>query len=235
MKLEKASKSKLPMLENLADDYELTKAKRNEFKKLLEKASSENELHKFLENNPAFFIPLLKNYSNGHHGTWVFSKQQIKHKIQGLSKGLIPDFLVIGKNSDGYTVYIIELKKSNENLFTKNTAEEVYMTTEFNKGLCQLFSYMRHVSDYREEVRKIFQVENILQPEGILIMGRQSEMDDRNKSEMKYSIRNVLSQNIQVNTYDTILNHLDRIIDFLPKQKLQEKKLKELVKAKTSK
>ena len=74
-----------------------------EFKYLIKHQAQETEIHFFLEANPVIFAFALKDYHTGHHGLWVYSEQEIQPRIKNRSaKGMIPDFIIGGENSNGH-------------------------------------------------------------------------------------------------------------------------------------
>ena len=92
-------------------------------------------MHKFLENNKNLFAFALYSFQTGHHGIYVSSKKQIIPKIQGVSKGLIPDFIVGGHNSDGIQWCIIELKGANEMIFNEDSLGNIKLSNVANSAV----------------------------------------------------------------------------------------------------
>jgi len=98
--------------------FEATKEQLKILEELIVRKAPETDFHKFLEKNREIFSFALHSYQTGHHGSLVISKQNIKpHLKLNSSKGLIPDFLVGGDSSDGYSWWVIEIKGANDLIF----------------------------------------------------------------------------------------------------------------------
>ena len=196
-----------------ADQKFLKKEQVNGFGKLLNKNSSETEIDNYLKNNPEIFTSLLHNYRIGHDDTLIIPQQTIRPKIKSINqKGLIPDYLIGGNNSNGWEWWVIELKGSQQNIFTKKN-NEIYLSPEINKGICQLLSYVDFCNENQANLRDSFKLTNFREPNGILIAGRESELDnDSDKKKMKGAWNRVSNRKLEIRTYDWILRNLNHML-----------------------
>ncbi len=179
----------------------------SEFDRLVTSNSDETALQSFLEKNPSFFAAAIDHFRTGHHGTWVTPKQIIRPKINTANKrGLIPDFILGGKSSDGFSYWVAELKGANQQLFTINSNNEVYFTSEMNKAVCQLLEYIDFCSEHQAVLRDEFKLKSFREPNGILIVGRETELDDSEyKQTLKAAWNRVVGRNLEIRTYDWLL------------------------------
>ncbi|NVO09793.1 MAG: DUF4263 domain-containing protein [Bacteroidales bacterium] len=170
--------------------------------------ASETEMHNFLLTNQVLFSFALYSFRTGHHGIWVYSKQVIKPKIEGVSKGIIPDFIVGGKNSDGFQWWIIELKGVNDNIFTLDSNNELYFSSTVNKGLCQLLEYINSCSEIQGHLRDIFKLKDFREPNGLLIVGKESELEnDERRQKLKGAWNRLNTTKLEIRTYDWLLRN----------------------------
>lgn len=87
------------------------------FKKLLDDTkTNERGILNYIRDNEAFFIigSILKNYTSfGHHDRYLFKEFKLPPDYQA-------DFLVVGKNSEGYHFLFFELENPYYNITVKN-------------------------------------------------------------------------------------------------------------------
>ncbi|HMU11232.1 MAG TPA: DUF4263 domain-containing protein [Ferruginibacter sp.] len=198
----------------------LTKEQINEFEKLLIKKASETTIDTFLAANPEIFTGALHNFRTGHHAAIVVPKQEIKPRLKlDNSKGLIPDFIIGGKSSDGWNYWIVELKGSDQTIFSQ-TNFDTYFSPEINKGICQLLEYTDFCSEQQAALRDQFKLEGFREPNGLLIAGRENEiLNDSKKQKLKAAWNKLSTGKLEIRTYDFIMRHLRGLFDFHEKQK----------------
>lgn len=186
----------------------------NELEILLNKNASEAELHTFIEANKTLSAVLLFHTQTGNHNTWVVSKQALRAKIIAQNiRGLIPDFIVCGKNSDGLSYWVVEIKSPNESLFTANNANEIYFSSEVNKGICQLIEYVDFCNEQQALLRDLYKFEGIREPNGLLIVGRESELEkDQRRQKMKHAWNRIVGTKLEIHTYDWLLRTSKNIL-----------------------
>jgi Domain of unknown function (DUF4263) len=162
-------------------------------------SESEEQIHKALFESPYLLQYVID--TSGHHGTWVFSKQTIKTQSSDQVPGLIPDFLVVARNSLGYSWHIIELKKPNVQF--ANSKGDGYSSVG-HKAIAQCATYHAHFRDYIETVRSNVGVQEIIQPKSVvLVMGdAQTETDTQRICRSNF---HGVTELIRVATYDRIV------------------------------
>jgi hypothetical protein len=72
-------------------------------------AGSEEAIQRVLSANPYLLQYAIDQ--SGHHGVWVFPKRMIRTQKVDSTPGLIPDYLVVARNSLRFSWHIIELKR----------------------------------------------------------------------------------------------------------------------------
>lgn len=150
---------------------------------------------------------ILKVESTGHHGFWVIPKLAIKSRAHNSSPGLIPDYLIGGKSSDGFTWHVIELKGANERIFNKRN-NKLALSNIANEGFCQLTNYIDFCSKTQTNLRENFQLTDFREPKGTLIIGRSKELeDDKQKQGLKSAI-NRYGSYIKIRTYDSLIREM---------------------------
>jgi Domain of unknown function (DUF4263) len=187
----------------------ITEKQIKEFEELIEKDASETSIHDFLIDNPEIFTAILDSYRTGNHAAVVIPKQAIRPRIQTESlRGLVPDFIIGGKNSDGWNWWVVELKGPGQTLFSQSETE-TYFNSEINKGICQLLEYIDYCSEQQSNLRDAFKLEGFREPNGILIAGRESELTaDKKKENLKGAWNRVVFGKLEIRTYDSILRKL---------------------------
>ncbi|MBK3519902.1 Shedu anti-phage system protein SduA domain-containing protein [Carboxylicivirga marina] len=173
---------------------------------LIQSNAGERELDKCLTDNPELFDSILDN--TGNHGIWVLSKQQIKSRVSN-KRGLIPDFIVGGKNSDGFQWWVVEIKGANQKLFRKSSQDEYYLTSESNKGISQLVEYIDYCRKQQAYFRDELKLKDFREVNGILILGKEEEFEDNEiRQELKSAWNKTLMPNIQIRTFSSMLRKL---------------------------
>ena len=195
-----------PLKEYFTHKIFTKKGAKDEFIKLINDKSGESKIDNFLCDNPELFETLLD--FTGNHGLWVIPKQQIKTRI-GNERGLIPDFIVGGKNSDGFQWWVIELKGAATKLLKTNSQSEVYFTNEGNKGISQLIEYIDYCRKYQSHLRDSFQLKDFREPSGMLIIGTEEEFESNVlKQNFKAAWNRLTKPNLEIRTYNSMTRKL---------------------------
>ena len=107
----------------------------NQFLSVLDSATKENDVQKYIKDNNKWFIPasLLKDYDFGHHEAYLAPEQPLGTDYR-------VDYMLIGKNSIGYQIVLVEFENVNVDykLRTSNTETEAV-----RKGLTQIRDWER--------------------------------------------------------------------------------------------
>lgn len=176
-----------------------------EFSDLIKQNSGEKEIDEFLKNNTNILAKCMNFTQFGHHGSWVISQQQVRPPQSSQQKGMKPDYLVGGKGSDGYRWFVVELKGSNQSIFTEKKGSIVFSNI-VNQGICQLLSYIDYCSSAQGYLRDSLNLNGFREPDGFLIVGREEELtEDPRKQDMKAAWNRITANRIQIRTYDALL------------------------------
>lgn len=187
-----------------------------EFEELLDGGAGETEIDTFLTDNPEVFTAALHEYRTGHHGAIVIPKQSLKPKIHKQNeRGLIPDFIIGGDSSDGWSWWVVEIKGTSQTLFTYKNTGETYFNSEINKGICQLLEYLDFCAEHQAVLRDVFKLENFREPKGLLIGGRESELlENSNKRKLKSAWNRMANSKLEIRTYDFLKKNLRPMYEF---------------------
>lgn len=185
----------------------VTGAEKQGLRQLIQQGASERTVDAYLTQHTALWDIFFPH--TGNHGIWVIPKQQLKTKIGHSSRGLIPDYLIGTKNSEGFQYWVVELKGIVESLLITNHANEVYFSPEANKGICQLIEYVDYCSKYQSKLRDEFKLKDFREPNGILVIGTEQEFEGNPIKQEFKAAWNRLSPKLEIRTYHSILRRLD--------------------------
>lgn len=113
-----------------------------DFEFVISDAKNEVEVQRYIKSNQKWFIPgsIFLDYNFGHHDAYLFPEQK-------LGNDYIADYMLIGKNSGGYNLVLIEFEKPNIEYLTST----LHMESEsVRKGLTQLQDWKRWLDSNRE-------------------------------------------------------------------------------------
>ena len=192
-----------PPIEYYVHETQITHAMTDGLDSLVNQSASETQIDKYLSENPVLLTSILDINNTGHHAAWVIPKKKIRAKVGDDVPGLIPDFLVGGKNSFGITWYVVELKGANHALFTKSGAK-IYLSSTANMGICQLVEYMHFCNLSQSFLRETMKLTAFTDAKGFLFIGRSSETNDQRSKDLKSGL-NTLYKNIQIRSYDSLV------------------------------
>lgn len=175
--------------------------------KLVKSGASEREIDKLLRSNPVVFGLASRFFHAGHHGCWVFPQVKIKSASLNGSPGLVPDYLIAAKSSDGLTWWVVELKGPGEKLY-KEVGGRIVETPALQQGLAQLQEYISWCDANASSLRELLGLKDFIRPRGVLIIGRAKEMrrDVRRTEKKRYSNRS--STDITIRTWDALLRDI---------------------------
>ena len=166
-----------------------------EFESLIKKSKKEKELQKFLTNHP-----------------WLLGLEYENSKPQKIAPGQRYDFYV--EKYDGYAD-IVEIKKANDELFDKKGR----ITPVFSKAIQQIIDYIDNALYYGDSKKLSEKMKfNFLKPKGILIIGRRNSNIERIKNLGYYF------HNIEILTYDDVLNRGNTILNHISNKRKAKKK-----------
>lgn len=162
----------------------LSKEVIREFEKLIDLEKREEDYQIFLSSNPIFINPL------SHE---VFNKQK-------LGDDLITDFVIKTLQNE---YLLVEIEKPQDNIFNKKGDFSAGFTHAYN----QVLDFMLWVDENISYAQK--KMPGIVSPNGILIIGRNVELNDKQKLKIRYFNKN--STRIKVYTYDDILENANKL------------------------
>lgn len=172
---------------------------------LVNKRSGEREIDKFFKTNSGLLAKCMNFVQFGHHGVWVLSQPQIKPPQTINQKGMKPDYIVGGKGSDGFKWFVVELKGSDQSVFTEKNGN-ICFSSVVTKGICQLLGYIDYCSSAQGYFREILKLNRFREPDGFLIVGREKELEEnQRKQDMKAAWNRITSNRLQIRTYDALL------------------------------
>ncbi len=164
-----------------------------EFEKLIKSSKKENDLQIFLSKRP-----------------WLLGLEYENSKPQKIAPGKRYDFYA--EKYDGYAD-IIEIKKVNEDIFDKDGK----ITRPFSKAIQQLIEYIDDALYYgNDKVLSKNMNFNFLKPKGILIIGKNTDVE-------KLKNLGYYFHNIEILTYDNVLERGKSILDHLQNKKHKKK------------
>lgn len=179
------------------------------FQELINRRASETVIDRYLSLHPELLTAVLDINNTGHHAAWVIPKKSIRAKVSDAQPGLIPDFLVGGKNSFGITWYIVELKGAAHTLFSEKN-NKIQLSQIANRGVCQILEYMSFCNTAQAYLRDAHHLKGFEHPKGYLFIGNESETESNRKRDLKSAINN-MSANLQIRSYDALLRSCYRI------------------------
>lgn len=114
----------------------------NAFHDVIYSAENELEIQRYIKHNKKWFIPgsIFLDYNFGHHDAYLFPEQQ-------LGNDYTADYMLLGKNSDGYNIVLVEFEKADtEYLLTTSNAE----SESVRKGMTQIKDWKRWMDCNRD-------------------------------------------------------------------------------------
>ena len=183
--------------------------------RLVQENASETEIDGFLRDHPTTLSWCLRNWSTGHHASWIVPQQQIRPKTS--IHGLKPDYLVGGKNSSGISWHVMELKSPAARLFTTNTHGRLKFSETAHEGIFQLLEYIDYCASAQSYLRDSLGLKGFREPRGLLVIGRRSEFDEPERESMKGAWHRLAGDRLIVTTYDALLASMKGWIELTQK------------------
>ncbi len=207
---------------NFIDATDLTKSSEQlkttltQFEDLLNNtATTERDLLNFIRDNEAYFIigSLLKNnYTFGHHALFVFPEFKMPPNYQA-------DYLLAGKNSDGYHFVFVEL----ENPYGDITLQDGTYGTTIRKGVKQIEDWEIWLEQNFSNIKLVFEgLQNkseVLPKEFrdfdktrihyVVVAGRRNDYSDRTYRQRR---NNLEQRKLLVAHYDNLIDYANATI-----------------------
>jgi len=191
----------------------VAKAQTDALAQLIEQQKSETEVDKYLRKNSSLLGACMNFTRFGHQGTWVVSQQTVRPPLTSTQTGMKPDYIIGGRNSEGFLWMVVELKGVDQPLFVHN-GKRLALSSYANQGLCQLLEYVQYCNSAQSYLREQLRLTDFSNPKGLLLIGRQSEIDsDPRKQTLRRQINAAFSGQIEIRTYDALVrsNHTSHV------------------------
>ncbi len=163
-------------------------------------------------------------FRTGHHDTWIVPQAQIKpSSING--KGLIPDYLFAGDNSDGVTWWVVELKSPRYKLYKKSSSGRITQTQALQDSISQIEGYIDYCDRNQAYIRDNLGLSSFTRPNGILLYGREKELLECPGKQAKKASFNRDSKSLQIRTYDAFIRQIEYMVDLKSRVPTLDKQL----------
>lgn len=178
-----------------------------EFSNILSKSMSEQDFQRYIKENKKWFIPgsIFLDYNFGHHDAYLFPEQK-------LGTDYIADYMLLGKNSDGYSIVLVEFEDANTDFILKSSNTEA---ESVRKGITQIRDWKRWMDSNKD-----FFMKNCgLYSYGIdiptsriyyyLVVSRREYMDERAtelRSQLIYEM-----QNLKIVSFDRLVDNVRKL------------------------
>ena len=197
-----------PPQEYFVEESSVKDAVQLAFSELLNNRASETDADHFIQDHRAILGQCLNFTNFGHHGIWVIPQKLVDPGASPSRKGLKPDYVLGGKNSDGFFWCVVELKGTQDKLFKRANDDRrtISFSAVANEGICQLLQYMDYCNAAQAFFRDHFGLTDFREPRGFLVIGRESEFEsDEQLQELKAAWNRVSGGKIMIRTYDALL------------------------------
>lgn len=177
------------------------------FLNVLNQSQKENDIQQYIKNNQKWFIPasIFKEYNFGHHEAYLIPEQPLGEKYR-------VDYMLLGRNSIGYQIVLVEFENANIDYKIKTANIE---TDSVRKGLAQLNDWEQWLDDNRDYFLNSCGLAKIcgnIPTWGIfycLVVGRRNRMDDEaNRMRGKYQYK---MSNYRIMTYDRLVENIRKL------------------------
>lgn len=182
-----------------------------EFFRLVHRGAIERELDAFLRENPVVLGLASRMFRAGHHGCWVIPQLEIKPKTLDGNPGLIPDYVVGARSSDGITWWVLELKGPREQLYVEREGR-ILESPAHLAARAQLEGYLDWCDANASHLRDVLRLPEFSRPRGVLVMGRGKEMEKDPRKQEKKKQANRRHPDIEVRTWDAFLREILELV-----------------------
>ena len=192
---------------------------------LIRKNAKETEIDAFLRERKHLLSFASNFFKSGHDANWIISQAEIKPSGFANGSGLIPDYLLASKNSAGTTWWVIELKSPGDSLYKENKDKRIVQTDKLRNAISQIDEYINYCTDNLAYFRdkKGLGLESFTAPYGLIIIGREKELQKDTRKQERKRLYNRRTHDIQIRTYDAFVREIEFLsrasyeLSFLPK------------------
>lgn len=179
------------------------KKEAEDFRKQLDTATREKDIQDYIKNNKKWFIPasLFRAYDFGHHEAYLYCEPQLGSEYRA-------DYLLLGKNSLGYHIVLVEFEGVDVAFKNQTSNSE---TPDVRKGLIQIRDWRAWIDNHRTYFLDSLGISNIdkkIPSWGFrycLVVGRRNKMDEASNQ-----LRRQLEKDNQI-----IIPTYDRLADYI--------------------
>lgn len=171
--------------------------------KVLDSAKKENDIQNYIKENKKWFIPasIFKDYDFGHHEAYISVEQPLgaEYKV---------DYMLLGRNSIGHHIVLVEFENVNVDFRLKKSNME---TEAVRKGMTQINDWKRWMDNNRPYFLQSCGLSDIgrnIPTWGItycLVVGRRKRMDDTS-NQMRGQIQ--YERGVHIITYDRLVDNI---------------------------
>lgn len=182
-------------------------AESEKFATILSESTNEQYFQRYIKENKKWFIPgsIFLDYNFGHHDAYLFPEQK-------LGTDYIADYMLLGKNSDGYSIVLVEFEDANTDFILKSSNTEA---ESVRKGITQVRDWKRWLDSNKD----YFMKNCGLYSQGIeiptsriyyyLVVSRREYMDERAaelRSQLMYEM-----QNLKIVSFDRLVDNVYKL------------------------
>lgn len=179
----------------------------NQFRDIVDQARIESDIQRYIKSNNKWFIPaaLFRNYDFGHHDAYVSVEHQLGESFRA-------DYMLLGKNSLGYHIVLVEFENANVDYRLKNSCGE---SESVRKGLVQI----RDWKCWMDENRSYFlgrpgtrDICNNIPSWGInycLVVSRRDKMDEKANKMRRITSGEI--RGLKIVTYDRLIDNVRQL------------------------
>ena len=176
---------------------------------VLDSASKENDVQQYIKQNQKWFIPisLLKDYDFGHHSAYLIPEQSLGSEYR-------VDYMLLGNNSIGHQIVLVEFEDVNVEYRLKSSNSE---SVAVRKGLTQIRDWKRWMDDNRVYFLKscgLSKIINNIPSWGIhycLVVSRRNKMDEIS-NQMRGQTQHE-SPELHIVSYDRLIDNVRNLVN----------------------
>ena len=171
--------------------------------KVLDSAKKENDIQNYIKENKKWFIPasIFKDYDFGHHEAYISVEQPLGAEYKA-------DYMLLGRNSIGHHIVLVEFENVNVDFRLKKSNME---TEAVRKGMTQINDWKRWMDNNRPYFLQSCGLSDIgrnIPTWGItycLVVGHRKRMDDTS-NQMRGQIQ--YERGVHIITYDRLVDNI---------------------------
>ena len=179
----------------------------NALLQVLDIANKENDIQRYIKENRKWFIPasIFEEYDFGHHEAYIVPEQALGAEFR-------VDYMLVGKNSIGHHIVLVEFENVNVDYKLQSLDME---SNSVRKGMTQIKSWKRWMDDNRNYFMDSCGLTNIsanIPTWGInycLVVGRRNRMDD--KANQMRGQTQYEEGNLKIISYDRLVENVRRL------------------------